>query len=382
MLSPSPAVRVFLALDPVDMRGSYNSLSGVVRRLGLDPLDGHVYVFLNRKRFMAALLWYDGSGWCVTKKRLSRGTFQLPPHGAAGGRLRIDAASIVGEGGMSALQSTPGFRDGVWLGESGSKPPFGPKGMAENTVKMTLEFAGDITPQEHIGATKLREWRRSFAKAVGDFSSEAEWMAAREGHMWTKAKEHVRKSEHDILSIKNPGGKGTFIVLKQGALSRLKPTVTRLAGKGAQHAVAELSKQASRSFWSQGDEAVSSAAKTKWGKAARYLKYGGRSLVVVGAAVDIYDLYSSGFNTRTVSGKVGGWVGAAAGAWAGGKIGAAGGAGLGVWAAGAGAAPGAAIGGTLGAIAGGIGGYIGGEQLAQTAYDAFFERGYQLSPAY
>ena len=94
MLSPSPAVRVFLAVEPVDMRGSYNSLSGLARRLGLDPLDGHLYVFLNRKRFMAALLWYDGSGWCVLKKRLSQGTFQLPTVEPGTRSLRIDSASL------------------------------------------------------------------------------------------------------------------------------------------------------------------------------------------------------------------------------------------------------------------------------------------------
>ena len=94
MLSPSPAVRVFLAIEPVDMRGGQNSLSGVVRRLGLDPLDGHVYVCMNRSRFMVALLWYDGSGWCVLKKRLSRGTFQLPEVKAGTASLRIDSASL------------------------------------------------------------------------------------------------------------------------------------------------------------------------------------------------------------------------------------------------------------------------------------------------
>lgn len=94
MLSPSPAVRVFLAVEPVDMRGGHNALSGVVRRLGLDPLDGHVYVCLNRRRFMAALLWYDGSGWCVLKKRLSKGTFQLPTVQPGTKSLRIDAATL------------------------------------------------------------------------------------------------------------------------------------------------------------------------------------------------------------------------------------------------------------------------------------------------
>ena len=94
MLSPSPAVRIFLGLEPVDMRGGHNSLSGVVRRLGLDPLDGHLYVFLNRRRFMAALLWYDGSGWCVLKKRLSKGTFQVLQGPAEARQLGIDSATL------------------------------------------------------------------------------------------------------------------------------------------------------------------------------------------------------------------------------------------------------------------------------------------------
>ena len=94
MLSPSPAVRVFLAIEPVDMRGGHHALSGVARRLGLDPLDGHLYVFLNRRRFLAALLWYDGSGWCVLKKRLSKGTFQLQSVEAGTRAVRIDSASL------------------------------------------------------------------------------------------------------------------------------------------------------------------------------------------------------------------------------------------------------------------------------------------------
>jgi transposase len=94
MLSPSPAVRIFLALEAVDMRGGHNALSGVVRRLGLDPLDGHLYVFLNGRRFMAALLWYDGSGWCVMKKRLSQGTFQALEAQPGARQLRIDSATL------------------------------------------------------------------------------------------------------------------------------------------------------------------------------------------------------------------------------------------------------------------------------------------------
>ena len=39
MLSLPPTVRVFVAVEPVDMRGSFDALAGAVRRLGLDPVD-------------------------------------------------------------------------------------------------------------------------------------------------------------------------------------------------------------------------------------------------------------------------------------------------------------------------------------------------------
>ena len=50
MLSLPPTVRVFVVVEPIDMRGSFDALAGAVRRLGLDPVDGHLYLFLNRRR--------------------------------------------------------------------------------------------------------------------------------------------------------------------------------------------------------------------------------------------------------------------------------------------------------------------------------------------
>jgi transposase len=47
------------------MRGSFDSLAGAVRRLGLDPVDGHLYLFMNKRRQIAKALWFDGSGCCV-----------------------------------------------------------------------------------------------------------------------------------------------------------------------------------------------------------------------------------------------------------------------------------------------------------------------------
>ena len=94
MLSPAPSVRVFIVVSPFKMFGSFDALAGAARRLGLDPLDGHLYVFLNRRRHMAKVLWFDQTGWCVLSKRLERGTFQLPaiPEGAT--QVRVDPMTL------------------------------------------------------------------------------------------------------------------------------------------------------------------------------------------------------------------------------------------------------------------------------------------------
>lgn len=94
MLNLTPAVRVFVAAEPIDMRGSFDALAGAVRRLALDPLDGHLYVFVNRRRRLAKVLWFDRSGYCVLAKRLERGTFQLPDIPAGARQVRVDAATL------------------------------------------------------------------------------------------------------------------------------------------------------------------------------------------------------------------------------------------------------------------------------------------------
>lgn len=78
MLTVPRGIRIFVGIEPVDMRGSFKSMAGAARRLGLEPLDGHYYLFLNRRKRLCKLLWFDGSGWCLFSKRLERGTFELP----------------------------------------------------------------------------------------------------------------------------------------------------------------------------------------------------------------------------------------------------------------------------------------------------------------
>jgi transposase len=79
MLNFPPAVRVFVALAPVDLRGSFNRLSALAQnQLSQDPLSGHLFVFTNRPRNRVKILFWDGTGLWVCAKRLEQGRFSWP----------------------------------------------------------------------------------------------------------------------------------------------------------------------------------------------------------------------------------------------------------------------------------------------------------------
>ena len=96
MLTLPSSVRVYLALDPVNMHLSFDRLAGLVRRLGLDPTAGHLFVFVNRPKTHMKILFFDRSGFCQVYKRLERGTFQLPEVGPDGTPRRELSPSELG----------------------------------------------------------------------------------------------------------------------------------------------------------------------------------------------------------------------------------------------------------------------------------------------
>ena len=96
MIPLGPATRIYLAVEPVDMRKSFEGLSALVRHRFLeDPLSGHLFVFSNRSRNRLKLLCWDGSGLWVCAKRLEKGRFSWPKEAAAEhGALRILAQEL------------------------------------------------------------------------------------------------------------------------------------------------------------------------------------------------------------------------------------------------------------------------------------------------
>lgn len=70
------AVRVYVAIDPCNLRKSFEGLSNEVRSVLMkDPLSGHVFVFLNRRKNQVKLLLWTRGGYTIVAKRLERGTF-------------------------------------------------------------------------------------------------------------------------------------------------------------------------------------------------------------------------------------------------------------------------------------------------------------------
>ena len=69
-------IRVHLYGQPCDMRKSYDGLQALARHaMGLNPLDGALYVFVNRRGSQLKCLYFDRSGFCIWGKRLKSGKF-------------------------------------------------------------------------------------------------------------------------------------------------------------------------------------------------------------------------------------------------------------------------------------------------------------------
>lgn len=71
-------VRIYFCTTPTNMTYSFDRLLGRAREIfDQDPLEGHLFLFVNRNRDHLKLLFWDRDGYCIWHKRLERGTFQL-----------------------------------------------------------------------------------------------------------------------------------------------------------------------------------------------------------------------------------------------------------------------------------------------------------------
>jgi hypothetical protein len=109
MLNLSSHLRIYVHAGPTDMRKSFDGLSGLVRSVfQADPLNGSLFLFLNRRRDRVKILYWDRDGLVLWYKRLERGTFEQIPAADGVSSVEIDATQLaMWLGGVSLTSSTP-----------------------------------------------------------------------------------------------------------------------------------------------------------------------------------------------------------------------------------------------------------------------------------
>lgn len=118
------AVRVYFAIGPTNLRKSFDGLANEIRcTLAHDPLSGHVFVFLNRRRNQVKLIVWTRGGFTIVHKRLERGTFTFPK------RIVDGATSIVIDVHELAM-----LLEGIDVSRAKAKPRWEPPARIRSTT--------------------------------------------------------------------------------------------------------------------------------------------------------------------------------------------------------------------------------------------------------
>jgi transposase len=110
----TPQMRVLVAVAAADFRRGIDGLAQLCRAsLDADPFTGTVFVFRNRRHTALKLLVYDGQGFWLCHKRLSKGRFRWWPGGGTEVARRVQAHELqvlLCAGDPSATQAPPAWR--------------------------------------------------------------------------------------------------------------------------------------------------------------------------------------------------------------------------------------------------------------------------------
>lgn len=117
MLSFAGSLRVFLAVEPCDMRKGFEGLNALVgERLAEDVRGGALFVFTNKRHTRLKVLYFDGTGLWLMTKRLEEGTFAWPKSGESGAAklaLRPEAFAMLTDGiDLRGAKMRPWFERG------------------------------------------------------------------------------------------------------------------------------------------------------------------------------------------------------------------------------------------------------------------------------
>jgi transposase len=113
LIQITPQMRVLVAIEPVDGRKGIDSLARLCQdKLVEDPFSGCVFVFRSRSGTAIRLLTYDGQGFWLLQKRLSKGRFQWWPEGSEASKTleAYEAQLLLAAGDISRVRAAPMWR--------------------------------------------------------------------------------------------------------------------------------------------------------------------------------------------------------------------------------------------------------------------------------
>jgi transposase len=114
MIQVTPQMRILVAVEPADFRKGIDGLARVCREvLRQDPFSGYVFVFGNRCRKAIKALIYDGQGFWLCQKRLSKGRFPWWPQSGSEATQRLQAhqlAVLLSAGDPTVAQGVAAWR--------------------------------------------------------------------------------------------------------------------------------------------------------------------------------------------------------------------------------------------------------------------------------
>lgn len=95
MLAVTSTVRIYLYMQNVDMRRSFDGLYAIVQaEFERDIRLGDYFMFLNKRRDRIKIIWWDRDGLAIFMKRLEAGTFQRLDAASDAKSLLIDQAQL------------------------------------------------------------------------------------------------------------------------------------------------------------------------------------------------------------------------------------------------------------------------------------------------
>lgn len=84
MIQLTPQSKIMVALRPIDFRNGIDGLKRICREvLQSQPESGILFLFKNKRGDCIKILVFDGQGYWVMMKRLSKGRFPWWPEGGA-----------------------------------------------------------------------------------------------------------------------------------------------------------------------------------------------------------------------------------------------------------------------------------------------------------